>query len=112
MSVHHPDRWLLIKKGDDVHVLGTWSGSYTFGASWRINSGITEVREERTTFYIYGETGSVYTCGKQSYGVAGISNQAIVDRVKYEKWFILDYEEAVAWIKEKMNASVSVPREG
>lgn len=43
-----PDNWVVIKcKGDDPHyrILAGWSGGYTTGTSWRMNSGITRVEE-------------------------------------------------------------------
>lgn len=69
---YFPDNWVIIKiKGDDPHyrVLGGWSGGYTTGDSWRLNSGITRVEEDNDCFYFYGSSGSVYKCGKQVYGL-------------------------------------------
>ena len=67
---YNPDNWVIIKnKGDDPHyrVLAGWSGGYTTGDSWRMNSGITSVTEDDDAFYFAGSTGSVYRCHKQSY---------------------------------------------
>lgn len=109
---YHPDKWIIIKKGDDFRVLATWSGSYTYGASWRINSGITEVREERTSLYFYGESGSSYCCSKNSYGVASAYNHSIVQQVRRLNWYELDYAEAMAFVKEKLNEGVPLSGEG
>ena len=70
MSNYHPDNWVVIKfKGEDPHyrVLAGWSGGYTTGNSWRMNSGITSFREGDEHFIFYGSTGSCYSCGKESY---------------------------------------------
>ena len=43
-----PDNWVVIKMdGDEPHyrVLAGWSGGYTTGDHWRVNSGITKVQE-------------------------------------------------------------------
>lgn len=70
--MYTPDNWVIIKfKGDDPHyrVLAGWSGGYTTGDSWRMNSGITKVEETEDSYYFYGSTGSCYNCRKSSYGL-------------------------------------------
>lgn len=70
MNNYTPDNWVIIKiKGDDPHykVLGGWSGGYTAGSSWRMNSGIVECRENKDCYYFVGSSGSIYCCGKDSY---------------------------------------------
>lgn len=65
-----PDNWVIIKlKGEDPHyrVLAGWSGGYTTGDSWRLNSGITRVEEDEYHFRFYGSSGSCYVCNKQAY---------------------------------------------
>ena len=67
-----PDNWVVIKiKGDDPHyrVLAGWSGGYTTGDSWRMNSGIVRVEEDQEYFHFYGSSGSCYVCHKQAYGL-------------------------------------------
>lgn len=68
--MYEPDNWVVIKiKGDDPHyrVLAGWSGGYTTGDSWRMNSGITRVEGDEQSFYFYGATGSCYKCHKTAY---------------------------------------------
>jgi hypothetical protein len=65
-----PDNWVVIKiSGDKPHyrVLAGWSGGYTTGDSWRLNSGIVQVKEDEYYFYFYGSSGSCYQCNKNSY---------------------------------------------
>ena len=72
MSNYWPDNWVVIKlKGDDPHyrVLAGWSGGYTIGDSWRMNSGITKVTEDDSSYHFSGSSGSTYSCGKQAYGL-------------------------------------------
>ena len=72
MSYNFPDNWVVIKiKGDDPHyrVLAGWSGGYTTGDSWRMNSGITRVEDDGDTFVFYGASGSSYYCAKEQYGL-------------------------------------------
>jgi hypothetical protein len=78
----NPDNWVVIFfNGDDPHyrVLMGWSGGYTTGDSWQMNSGITRVEETERSYDFYGSSGSCYSCGKNSYGLrmnnAGTWNQ-------------------------------------
>lgn len=69
---YFPDNWVIIKiKGDDPHyrVLGGWSGGYTTGDSWRMNSGITKVEFENDQYIFHGSSGSKYICHKDTYGL-------------------------------------------
>jgi len=68
--MYKSDNWVIIKlKGDVPHyrVLAGWSGGYTTGDSWRMNSGITKVEEDDSAYYFSGSSGSTYRCGKESY---------------------------------------------
>jgi hypothetical protein len=82
MSSYFPDNWVVIfLNGEDPHyrVLGGWSGGYTTGDSWRMNSGIVRCektiethnhngKEYTSTYYnFYGSSGSVYKCHKDVY---------------------------------------------
>lgn len=74
MNEHYdyaPDHWMLIQiKGDDPHyrVFGSWSGGYLDGDSWRVNSGITSVKQVGDYYFFMGHSGSVYRCHKDMYG--------------------------------------------
>lgn len=64
---YHPDNWVVLKiKGDDPHyrLLVGWSGGYTQGSSWRLNSGITNVQTDGDYLLFYGSSGSCYKCHK------------------------------------------------
>lgn len=70
-----PDRWMVIRlesveKPNNVHyrVFATWGGGYTQGQSWKLNSGISSVQYTDPYFHFKGDSGSVYTCHKESYG--------------------------------------------
>jgi hypothetical protein len=68
--MYFPDNWVVIRfHGNDPHyrILAGWSGGYTTGDSWRMNSGITRVEEDEHSFYFYGSSGSCYQCRKSGY---------------------------------------------
>lgn len=69
-----PERWAVVKissidgSGVIYKLFGTWGGSYLYGQSWKINSGITGVTKEGKFFYFKGASGSVYRCHENAYG--------------------------------------------
>ena len=78
------DRYLILRitpdEGEPFNKLfATKAGGYLDGDSWRLNSGIVEVRDQDDYRYFVGESGSVYECRKGSYGIAGGSNHYVLD---------------------------------
>ena len=68
---YHPDYWCVVKvDSNDPHyrVFGSWSGSYVFGSSWRMNSGIVRVDDIGECYEFHGASGSIYKCHKEMYG--------------------------------------------
>lgn len=80
--MYTPDAWVVLEilHKDQVlyKVLGGWSGSYIYGSSWQLNSGIVRVEEDEDCFRFYGNSGSCYACRKGGYGlrmsIAGVAN--------------------------------------
>lgn len=75
MSTYTPDHWVMLKityKGEPTYkILAGWGGSYLYGASWKLNSGVTRVEDNGDFYSFYGYSGSVYECRKNSYGLSG-----------------------------------------
>ena len=100
MNNYYPDSWVVIKiKENNLHkVLGGWSGGYTTGDSWRLNSGITRVQDAGKHWRFYGESGSCYEVHKKGYAMrmsmSGLYNQ-IKDHVelldKDTDWMEVDW---------------------
>ena len=73
--MNHPDSWVIIKitgTGSTplYKVLAGWSGSYLYGTSWQLNSGIVKVEDDDLEHFIFtGYSGSMYKCRKDSYGI-------------------------------------------
>jgi hypothetical protein len=79
MSTYHPDTWVMLKfvhKGKPIHkILAGWGGSYLYGQSWKLNSGVTKVTEDDTHYHFEGSSGSIYSCHKKAYGFSGYTAQ-------------------------------------
>ena len=69
---YYPDNWVVLKITHErekplYKVLAGWSGGYTQGDSWRMNSGITGVDKQAYHWEFYGTSGSVYICHQSDY---------------------------------------------
>lgn len=73
MTEYYPNCWVVIRmhyKEEVVYkVLGGWSGNYTQGDSWRLNSGIKKAEYDiaKDVWKFYGSSGSVYVCQPDQY---------------------------------------------
>ena len=90
MSDYNPDKWVVVKIiGKDtppVHkVFACWYGGYLDGDSWKLNSGITAVKENGDYYFFDGSSGSCYACRKGSYGTnlygQGVLNN-LIDKIE------------------------------
>lgn len=70
MSDYRPDKWVMIKIGDEnlYKIFACWYGGYAGSDSWKLNSGITSVTREGNTYLFNGSSGSVYECHTDCYG--------------------------------------------
>lgn len=75
MAEYYPDSWVVLQMTHEdkvlYKVLGGWSGNYTQGSSWRLNSGIEKVEYDviKDVWRFYGSSGSVYVVDPKSYGL-------------------------------------------
>ena len=70
MSIYTPDVWVVIEfttpKETIRKVLAGWYGGFGGSNSWKLNSGITEVRYVDGFFEFDGYSGSTYRCHENS----------------------------------------------
>ena len=112
MSYYAPDNWVVLHiKGDDPHfrVLAGWSGGYTTGDSWRMNSGIAKVIEEDDYYLFIGESGSTYACHKDMYGLR-MNNAGIWNRLQKQYGDMIEMlDEDTEWMKLNENKLATKP---
>ena len=80
-----PEEWVLVKiSGPQPHyrVFGSWRGGYLSGDSWRMNSGVTSVKEVDDYYEFYGKSGSCYRCHKKAYGIRSPYNGSVLGNYK------------------------------
>lgn len=81
MSTYTPDRWVLIEITNEEEIIykifGSWLGGYANGDAWRLNSGISNIEENDNCYFVNGESGSLYLCNKNSYGINNYSRKII-----------------------------------
>lgn len=84
MSEYLPDRWVVLEftKGDATirKLFGGWYGGYTGSDSWKLNSGITNIRIDGDKYEFDGYSGSTYICHKGAHGMNGYQFQV------FENW--------------------------
>lgn len=76
MRTYNPDLWSLIEIAQDdgeklVKVLASWYGGYAGSNSWKLSSGVTDVKMGESWAEITNHSGSVYTCHESNYGMSG-----------------------------------------
>lgn len=74
MSSYSPDKWLLCKVTNTdgrfcYKILATWSGSYTYGSSWKLSSGSESVKVDGDYYVLPQTSGSEYRLHKEMEGV-------------------------------------------
>lgn len=64
MSTYTPDVWVVLEFATPTEtfhkVLAGWYGGFAGSNSWKLNSGITEVRRDGDWMEFRGHSGSVY----------------------------------------------------
>ena len=101
---YSPDNWVVLKlkrhESDTgfYKVLAGWSGGYLDSDGWRLNSGITEVKQAGDFYEFYGSSGSCYRCHKDSYGLR-MNNASIYNQLKEREVF----ESQIALMPEDTN---------
>lgn len=83
MSSYHPDNWCLVEIHTPTETLykvfAEWRGGFADGDQWRLNSGVTRIEEDEYFYYFYGDSGSVYECMKDGYGIRSPYNQSVLN---------------------------------
>lgn len=84
MSVYHPDKWVLIKVGDEnlYKVFACWYGGYAGSDSWQLNSGVVSVTQEGYVYSFKGSSGSVYECHADTYGTNFYGSSVLNNMIK------------------------------
>lgn len=117
MSDYTPDRWTVIRIHTPQEVLykvfASWSGGYTGGDEWKLNSGITRATFRDPYWEFDGSSGSVYRCHQDSYGTNGygqvvlgnLLSQARAQDIQIDvldqetDWGQLQYEPLAQWVE-------------
>ena len=77
LSEYTPDSWVIVKiqsekYGTIYKVLAGWSGSYLYGASWKLSSGIVTFEDKGEHYESLQDSGSTYILYKSSERMSAI----------------------------------------
>ena len=80
MSNYIPDRWVVVEFDSEVggpikKVLAGWYGGFGGSDSWKLSSGITEVKEFDDRWEFLNHSGSIYICYKNAFGMSAYMGQ-------------------------------------
>jgi hypothetical protein len=88
MSTYTPDVWVVLEfdspklESPMRKVFAGWYGGFAGSDSWKLNSGITEVRRDGDWLEFEGYSGSVYRCGVSNYHMSGLMHGVLSRWVK------------------------------
>ena len=90
MSDYTPDKWLMIKLTNDKNeshyrIFANWYGGYLGSDSWKLNSGVVSLTEDKHGYHFNGTSGSVYHCNKQLYGASGYGHRMLQNIIEQSK---------------------------
>lgn len=105
-----PDSWVIVKIESEQHgtiykVLAGWSGSYLYGDSWKLSSGIVTFTDTGSYYESLQDSGSVYMLYKNNERMSLIMAQTLAS-------FELQLQECSArWLElqiQGMDATIEV----
>lgn len=69
MEIYNPDVWVVIyvKDTKKYKLLAGWYGDFWSASTWRLNSGIEEIKDNKDFYEVYGKSGSLYRVRKGTY---------------------------------------------
>ncbi len=75
MSIYYPDKWVVVKivspqYGKINKVLASWYGGFAGSNSWKLSSGIVSVTKTESGYDFLNDSGSIYSCHKDTYGMS------------------------------------------
>ena len=81
-TTYTPDGWIVVEfrtNDGEVNrkVMASWYGGYLGSDRWKLSSGITETIEHEDHYEFINHSGSVYKCGKNSFGLNGYASSAL-----------------------------------
>lgn len=91
-SIYYPDNWIVVRinKDNKIYYKLFITSENEVENKWRINSGITKVMREKDNFLFLGESGSVYSCNMNNYGLNDFGKEIYNDILKRDNIKIMD----------------------
>ena len=82
MTEYTPDSWVIVKiesgqYGTIYKVLAGWSGSYLYGSSWKLSSGIVTFVDTGSYYESLQDSGSAYMLYKNYERMSSITAQTL-----------------------------------
>ena len=87
MSTYHPDKWVLVEidspaNGKITKVMASWYGGFAGSDSWKLSSGVNKIVPLPDGYEFWNDSGSLYLCHKDAYGMSGYTGSVYSGFVK------------------------------
>lgn len=87
-----------------VKVFASWTGSYTHGESWRLNSGCTSIEDAEDGYVVTGYSGTQYLLSKTHNYIRPYNKGVLDDMIAELRSYghqadIISIEEAMAFVR-------------
>lgn len=84
MSTYTPDLWQIveitpkdIRNPPYCRIMASWYGGFAGSNSWKLSSGITEVKDKDTYWEVLNYSGSVYILYKNCKGMSSLGSSIL-----------------------------------
>lgn len=81
MTTYRPDKWAIIEvsseHGTFRKVLASWIGGYIDSDRWKLSSAIRSVEKKEKYYEFFNESGSIYVCHKEAYGISAFTSSIL-----------------------------------
>lgn len=86
-TTYTTDRWVILRMTTPEHgvidkILCSWAGSYLYGSSWKLSSGMITFEEDGQSFTSKQDSGSAYILRKTSEEMSGIMSDVYQNLVE------------------------------
>lgn len=107
--IYTPDGYAVIRLqtygSDDfiMKVFGSWCGGYLSGDSWRLNSGIIDIKDEGDSYLVTGFSGNQYRLSKTTNYIRPYNKSVLDDMIAELRSYghqaeIISIQDAIAII--------------
>jgi len=102
MSTYYPDKWILLETSNGIEttykVFAGWFGGFAGADSWKLSSGVTNVKKYENRYEFENFSGSTYVCLNAEEGLSSYMHR-ILDNFLEQIKDLPEYKMTIVDIK-------------